>query len=532
MKKIFALLLVALMLLPCIASCDGGGSTVNNDDEDYTLPVGSINSRDEYLKDDAERTKEWDGKTLKILATVWTRGADPAAPWSQAELTIKAEDMKEYMSYDDEQLAATEALDLGFGRIINTSMIKRQKLIKEVYGVDLQWTNSKDNMISNIITENMANPAGEKYHIAMPRMHEAQTLVGNKCLFNLANSPSIDLNKSYFSQIARESYSVAGNTYYVAGDFSFLDEQTSHLIFFNIAMLENANILTNLYRKVENGEWTIDEMFSYARRTDFFGDTDGKTGMTDADTYGFAATGLAHYFQATGIQQVTVNSVTGEYQISLNNNNGIVDKLIDIRKAEYARTSWEGGYGAMEKAFGDGRLLFYDEVVQKFDQIKQTANLKIGVLPMPKVNADQESYYSPCTYQSALLCVPKTTPSKRMSTYFLDVLSWTGQEYIMGYTVNEDGERETNGEGYYADLATKVSDYKTEGDTLKIITDYVFPNLCYDVGYMHGWDGLMTSVQNDSFSGDENKFETAYDGVYENAAAILTEWNSNWKGGK
>ena len=102
----------------------------------------------------------------------------------------------------------------------------------------------------------------------------------------------------------------------------------------------------------------------------------------------------------------------------------------------------------------------------------------------------------------------------------------------MGYTVNEDGERETNGEGYYADLATKVSDYKTKGDTLKIITDYVFPNLCYDVGYMHGWDGLMTSVQNDSFSGDENKFETAYDGVYENAAAILTEWNSNWKGGK
>ena len=535
MKKIFALLLVALMLLPCIVSCSGGGGgpVVNNDDEDYTLPVGSINSRDEFEKADAERTKEWDGKTLNILATTWNSDV-PGAPWSTAELTISTENYKKYMSYTDEQLAAEAALDTGFGRQINTAMIERQRIIKEVYGVDLLWTNAKGNMVSNTVTENMANPAGEKYHIAMVRALEAQTLVSNKCLFNLANSPSIDLSKSYFNQVARESYSVAGNTYFVAGDFSFLDEQTSYLIFLNLNIAKK-NTLPNLYQKVRDGSWTIDQMLSIARNPAFFGDVDQTTGYQDTDKYGFGTTNLARFFQSSGIQQVTVDETTGLYQISLNDGKvgTLVDKLIDINKATYARTHWDGGYGALGEAFGDERLLFYNEVVQKFDiygpDSENYKHLQIGTLPCPKLNEDQESYYTPCSYQSTLMCIPKTTPSKRMSTYFLDVLSWTGQEYLMGYSY-EDGERVTNGKGYYAYLGSKVKDYRETGDTMEMITDYIFAGLCYDVGYMHSWDGLLSSVQGDSYSGDENKFQTAYESAYENALSIVEEWNTNWRG--
>lgn len=548
MKKIFALLLVALMLLPCIVSCSGGGggTVINNDDEDYTLPVGSINSRDEFEKEDAERTKEWDGKTLNILATTWDT-AEPGAPWSTAELTITAENYKKYMSYTKEQLDAEAALDTGFGREINTAMIKRQKLIKDVYGVDVLWTNSKGTMVSNIITENLANPAGERYHIAMVRALEAQTLVGNKVLFNLANSPSIDLSKSYFNQVALESYSVAGNTYFVAGDFSFLDEQTSYLIFLNLGLVKSSTI-PNLYQKVRDGKWTIDEMLSIARNPAFFGDIDKTTGYQDTDKYGFGTTNLSRFFQSSGIQQVSVDETTGLYQISLNDGKvgTLVDKLIDISKASYARTKWDGGYGALGEAFGDDRLLFYNEVVQKFDifgpQSEKYADLQIGTLPSPKLNEDQESYYTPCSYQSTLMCIPKTTPSKRMSTYFFDVISWTGQEYLMGYSYDENGEKvytytededgnvKDPGYGYYSYLRAKVKDYKEPGDTMEMITDYIFAGLCYDVGYMHSWDGLLSSVQGDSYSGDENKFQTAYEGAYETALAIVEEWNTNWRG--
>ncbi|MBQ7907479.1 MAG: hypothetical protein IJ309_05835 [Clostridia bacterium] len=518
MKKIFALLLVALMLLPCIVSC-GGGSVVLHDDEDKTLPIGSINSRDEYVKEDADRAKVYDGKTLDILATVWNEG-DPGAPWSQAELTL------EKLNPDNEESMAS-----GFGREINTSLLKREQLIKDVYGVTLNWINSKGNGISNILTTNQANPAGEKYHIAMPRMYEAQTLVGNGILFNLANSPNIDLDKSYFNQVAREAYSVSGKTYFVAGDFSFLDESTANLIFFNVDMAKTIASFPNVYSMVARGEWTLEQMENVAR---IIGgqNIDGKENFQDTDKFGFGTTNLSKFYQTSGIQQVSVNEATGKYEISLNDEkvSTLVPKLIEYKNAEWARTGWTGDYGAMQKAFGENRLLFYNEVVQKFDYFGEDNdnNIKAGALPMPKLNADQETYYTPTTYQAVLMCVPTTTPSKNMSTYFLDVLSWTGQEYVMGYTVNEDGEKVLNGEGYYQNISTKVVDYKKAGDTMDMVMNYILANICYDVGYMHSWNGLLTNVQHASYSTENNTFQHDFETYRDAAIDTLKTWNENW----
>ena len=547
-KKIFALLLALLMLLPCIVACGGGSSDpvdpenpddppdeeivvdFKNDDEDKTLPVGSIDSRDELEKVEADRSKLYDGKTFKILATTW--GGDlskPGAPWGQAELTISPSDIN-----DDTKM------DGGFGRIINTSLIERENLIKEVYGISIEFVNAKANKISNILATNLNNPAGEKYHLAMPRMLEAQALVESQMVVNLNNSPNIDLDKPYFNQVARESYSVGGNTYFVAGDFSFLDEQTSFLIFYNLGLGEKVG---NLYRKVKNGTWTIEEMINAAKLVGA-DDGDESTGTWgDDDTYGFGTTSLSKFFQSSGIQQVTVvqpvegDATSREYAISLNDTKvpELINHLLTINKSTWARNNWTGGYGAMQEAFGQDRLLFYNEVVQKFDYFneEETPNLKLGVLPMPKLNEEQETYYTQGSYQACLACIPKTSPSKKESTYLLDILSWTGQEYVMGYTIeeNDDGEevKVFNGKGYYGYLSERVSDYREEGDSMDILINDITDNLIYDVGYVDGWSGLLTSVQNDAYSSGENKFQYAYMVAYETANQTVAKWNKNWK---
>lgn len=551
-KKIFALLLALLMLLPCIVACGGGGDNnppapdngegeggegggqpeipeFKNDDEDKTLDIGSVDSRDEVEKAEADRSKLYDGETFKILATIWgNKKEDTGAPWAQAELTIEPSDIDDPVK-----------MEAGFGRIINTSLIERENLIKEIYGIELQWINAEGSHISKLLTQSLTNPAGEKYHLAMPRMLEVQGLVENKLVVNIANSPNINLDKPYFNQVAREAYSVGGNTYFVAGDFSFLDESTSFLIFYNLSLGEQVG---NLYRKVKNGTWTIEEMINAANGVGADdGETTGK--WEDDDTYGFGTSGLAKFFQSSGIKQVSVRQTiqndptSREYVVSLNDTNvsKLVERLIEINKASWARTNWTGGYDAMGKAFGDNRLLFYNEVVQKFDYFgkDQMPNLKLGVLPMPKLTVDQESYYTQGSYQAVVACVPKTTPSKARSTYLLDILSWTGQEYVMGYTIetDEDGNdvRVFNGKGYYGYLAPKVDDYRTEGDSMDILINDIMGNLIYDVGFMHSWDGLLTSVQNDSYNSGENKFTSAYDAAIETANDTIVKWNENWR---
>ena len=79
MKRIFALLLVVFMLIPCIVACgqpsNNGGNTTdsgtpggnnggNNGGTIDDSQIGSIKSKDTVLT-------KWSGKELKILATTW-----------------------------------------------------------------------------------------------------------------------------------------------------------------------------------------------------------------------------------------------------------------------------------------------------------------------------------------------------------------------------------------------------------------------------------------------------------------------------
>ena len=510
MKRIFALLLVVFMLIPCIVACgqpsNNGGNTTdsgtpggnnggNNGGTIDDSQIGSIKSKDTVLT-------KWSGKELKILATTWG-GTDAGAPWSQAELTVKKD---EWFKQD------------GFGQTINDSILNRAARIKELYGVDLYWVNARGSNISNLLTTAMADKS-ERYHIAMPRMLEAQTLVTNQVVYDLSKSLYIDFDDSYFSNMAHEAYTVHGHTFFAAGDFSFLDEQTSYLIFYNVAVSNSIEAFPNLYQKVKDGKWTIDEMINAARLYhNDNGETSGTNVHGDDDTYGFGTTTLAQFFQTSGIQQVSVNKNTNKYEITLNNPkvSTLIEKIKTLATEEtWARTSWDGGYGAMEAAFKDNRILFYNEVVQKFDQFgQQSENFKVGVLPCPKLDGEQETYYTPCSYQSTLICIPKTTDDREMSEYFFDVLSWTGQEYIM--------------KAYKEDLKSKM-DPATANESMDILETYVFPNLCYDVGYMHSWDGLMTtSVQGEVHKEGQN-FTTLFDSAKGEAGLTVANWNTAWE---
>ena len=541
MKKFFALLLVVLMLLPAIVACGeerpeesttpstqntdpstgatssttgtGNSDQTGNSSQDSTKPsegTGTSSSTNTTTSSsgnggtvgpvepekEPEVVTKWSGSTLNVLATIWT-GDQPSAPWSQVELTVGPND---YFSNDN------------FGITINSAVLNRRDFIQETYGVSINWINSRSNMIATLLSDAVIGGSeSTRYHIAMPRMLEAQAIVINNSIYNVADRKYIDLDKSYYNQAAREAYTVQDKTLFVAGDFSFLDEQTSYLMYYNVAMTEGFDSFPDLYQMVRDGKWTIDQMTNVARLVT---KNEGDPAWTDDDVYGFGTTSCSRFFQYSGIKQVSVKD--GEYIISLNDPKveTLIDKILTISGSDWARTEWNGGYGALQKAFEEGRLLFYNEVVQKTDYFKnQTDDFKVGLLPCPKLSEAQDTYYTPCAYQSVLMCVPKATPDREMSDYFFEILSYTGQKYIMK-AFKENVRSNLNAE--------------TATDSMDIVENYIFSNLCYDVGYSYGWNGLLSQVQAESYSSGKNNFTAAYTQALETASGTLEDWNLAW----
>ena len=512
-KKIFALLLAVLMLVPFVIACGDTNTDTNINTESNTDTDSDVL---EKVDTKTDKSQKWSGQTLDCIAGGWGSDAyGSAGAWSQPELYVKG-------AYQEGNL----------GQTVNNAVWARQNQIKSIYGVTMVWHQAKSNTTMQNELQTGLEAGAAKYHIATPRAYETQSLIAAETVYDLSNSKYIDLTKSYYNQAAVDSFTIYGHTFFVAGDFSYLDEYTSFVVFYNQAISEKFQTFGNLYNTVRNGRWTLSEL---SKKGALVGaDDNGTQGPQDTDTYGYGTTSLAGFFQASGIQQVSVDKSSGDpsqycYQITLNNPNvsDLVKQLTNIQSSEWARTSWDGGYGAMLTSFQGGKLLFYQEVVQKIFEFKtQDETFKVAVLPLPKQNQDQTSYYTPFASQATVMCIPKASLDREMSEYFFDVLSWTGQDYVM--------------KAFYKEMESRLYDdgETSREDALEILQDYVLSSLIYDQGYMHEAMGMkfMTYVQSETIAGatpNSSPFTTLYSEAFPDANKMLnddkTGWNTNAK---
>ena len=479
MKKIFALVLILAMLIPFAVACDGGDETTTE----------NIVKDDKFTSKDTIK-KDWEGKTLLVAATSWSK--NPSYPWSTMELVIK------------------EGETSGWGEKIDKAVLERTAYIKKTYGVDVIWEHSSRYNTYDVLANAILAGNDPDYDLAMPRAMHAQAIVANGSVYDMANRPYIDFNNSYYNQDSIKTYTAKGHTFFIAGDFSTLDKETAFVLYFNKLLLGGKEATEELYQLVMDGKWTWDKLVTYA--SPVYINDDGR--WDDTDIYGLYTTSYAKFYEYFGVKQAGVNEATGEWEITLNapTVNDIVSAIITADTSAWVRGPWGGSWGHSEDDIADDRLLFYNGVIQSITYIAYSMFAdNIGIVPFPMLNEEQGRYYVPCSSQySTLICVPKTTSDRDMSDYFIDVLAWTGSEYVM--------------EAYCDKLAGKFG----SEDDMEMLTEYIFPNICFDAGNAVGWGMLMDFVTGYSYYNDGNKFDAAYAEQEDEALETIKEWNDAW----
>lgn len=508
MKKIFALFLVMFALVPYLVACgtkpvdtntntdtDSGKQTdtatdtnkdTSSDLTDATESIEKIYSKDTILKN-------WEGKTLNVLATRWNTDS-PSPPWSVIELCVSERDDNS-----------------GYGSSINNAILDRADYIKETYGVTINWIQTAPQGVPNMIANSLKDgQAGEMYHLAMPRILEVQNIVEAGVLYDMASSKYIDFSQSYYSQAMHEAYTVAGHTFFAGGDANFLDEMTCNMMYYNKTMGESFGL--DLYQMVKDGTWTLEALISIAKGV---GADDGDGEWTDKDTYGLSLGDPSMLFTTSGIQQVSVDADEGKFKVTMDDDRVglVIDYILQIRKSTWARTEWKGGWYAPVSAFKEGRLLFLNEAVQQLDNFSDVTEIEIGVLPNPKLSDTQEDYVTTCTYMAVALCIPRTTDDREFSEYFVDVLSWTGQEMVMNK--------------FYASMKTKLAQDK--GASFEMLKNYIFDKIIYDNGKFYGYEGLFNQALGQSWSSGQNKFQEVYSDASIVALGFVKKWNKTWE---
>ena len=154
--------------------------------------------------------------------------------------------------------------------------------------------------------------------------------------------------------------------------------------------------------------------------------------------------------------------------------------------------------------FKEDKFLFFTEVLEYSYKLEDE-----GIVPFPMLNEEQGRYRVPCSMQmSVAICIPKITQDRNMSDYFMDVLFWTGEEYVM--------------KEYIKILKTGF----TSDKDIEMLTDYILPNISYDAGEAVDWGTLLSLYG--TYANNKNNFDEYYKEKSPAALETIAEWNKAW----
>ena len=426
----------------------------------------------------------WGGKTLNVFANQWysTSGA-----WAPVELWI------------------TE-----YGQTaLNDAILDRAAYIEETYDITMKWTGLNATKMDAIAS---AMDAGTKdYDLWVNKILICQGIVANGYVYDLAGSDYIDFSKSYYSQLGKNAFTISGHTFFATGDFNYIAYEVTYFWAINDSFAADiAGFPEDIYETVRNGEWTLDLAFSLAAEA---GDDSNGDGVLDqSDTYGFCTNSLGNWYNYCGIASVVAND--GKYEIGLNDQ-AKVQKAISyalqmVSSDWFCNLTWQDG----ATIFNEGRCLFFQEVVNGMSGYL-SANPTLYIVPNPKMDANDDVYYTTGAYSQAnSICIPKCTQDRKMSEYFFEVLFATASEQIMPKYLEE---RLVNASAESFD------------DVSAMLLDYIFPGALYDVGSQtFEWSTVCGSIMSPSINNKVNTFASDYEANIDASQAIVDGWNAAW----
>ena len=388
MKKLLCVLLAGLMLVGTLASC-GTTNEVGGDETSAQTQAGTVLEEETREALNVPDTR-YDGKELCFL----TRDE---SEWSTLEI------FAENQSSDSDN--------------ISNAVFERNDRILQAYGVTITELKKATGEHHGSLTNEVAAPTGDFQAVVTNTVNSA-SFASNGYLWNL-NADEIefmDFTKSWWDGNMAEGMSIDNRLYFATGDLLTSDNDATFVIMFNKKLVKDYKDIPDLYALVENGEWTMDELYKYEQLAVQDNNGNGKLDY-DTDICGLAYTGDVPYcvLFGGGITLCTKDEDDMPiYNLDVQRADDIAEKGKLIFSKDYTidliAVRDTGGitlYEAGAKTFGEGHALFMGEVMQCVTRMRGY-DVDFGILPYPKFNTQQTNYASMMHFTASCVSIPKS----------------------------------------------------------------------------------------------------------------------------
>ena len=245
---------------------------------------------------------------------------------------------------------------------------------------------------------------------------------------NLYNIPNLDFAKPWWPANSVDSLTVLGQMYVYSNAMTTDSIGNIRVIYINKDKARDYGIALP-YRDVFEGSWTIDKLIAMTR--DVYSDLNGNGEADEEDLFGFEY--RDQYFICT-LEPLGITPYKRDREeivkLNLNNERTLlaVDKmhtlLFDLKS-----TFFKNDNKVENNIFMSNRALATClQLGEAVDKLRFT-DINYGILPMPKLEASQENYYS--GYTSYLCAVPNTAQDLARTGAVIEALSAEGYKKVL-----------------------------------------------------------------------------------------------------
>ena len=403
LKRITAVLIALLMLVPTLASCSDNTPAETKETtaqqetaqtaESTDASADESETEDERIKPNIPESADFGGDDITFLH--WYNPA-----WTE---TVR-------QSRDIYSEGIT-------GEAINDAVYNRNVKIEDAYKVKIALQLEQSTDIASMVGQQVT--AGDStYDVVYQILSAAPALIQKSYFHNLFNVPNIDLEKPWWDQNSISSLSTMGILPLVSTSINVNDKDATAALAFNKTIAEN-NQLEDLYTLVREGKWTYDKLTEMAEAT--YNDSNGDGTMTPDDVYGFLGGRdvIDSLYHGSGSQFITKNE-NDEFVFTFGTERDVdvISKGIDI-----VNSSWYFNHHAWKdqsdilyrQIFETGHGLFFwmrlDDVTNM-----RAGDADFGIIPIPKYEEAQDKYYSLVSqHTTGLMSIPITCAGDNLS---------------------------------------------------------------------------------------------------------------------
>ena len=473
--KLMCLILALLMTVACFAACGGDG-------DDTTLPQAS-GQEDETGRNAVKDTVPTDLKFNGETVTFFVR-----------------DDREMWKNEIDVEKTTNDTL---FDSIYYRNATVEQRLGITIEQVSQAGTFSVSDAWNSTLRNAVLTKSGD-YEAAAIYASTGSALAVEGLYYNMLDLPHINLDQPWWNKSIVEEVTLFDTLYYLAGDIAITQVAGGVCMFFNkdlfTELYQTQNI--DLYKTVEDGQWTIDFIGDLVANAWIDENSDGI--ISDGDTVGFSTAvkttgdgGMDAWIPAMGISLTKM--VDGYPELTFYDEH-TVEAFEKLQKFYRMNPGTLIADDKVNTLFSIGNQLFTRGTLDSGSGLRDMQD-DYGVLPLPKFDAEQPNYHTTFDNTASLIVVLSTCTATDKVGATLELMAAEAYKQVT------PAYFEICLQGKYSDEPQDAEMYD------RIINSFVYSfGFCYSTKSLEGIGSLFRNLDADlaqTYEANKVKYETA-----------------------